>query len=52
MRDCRELRGKLADFYYQSGKNGMPWGKWDPQYQPVGVVKVKRGLSGSVTERT
>ena len=52
LRDCRELRDNLADFYYQSDNNGMPWGRWDPQYQPVGVVKVKRGHSGSVTERT
>lgn len=38
---CAELRDNLADFYYTSGDNGMPWGIWDPQYQPVGVVKVK-----------
>ena len=43
LRDCRELRGNLADFYYQSGKNGMPRGVWDPQYQPVGVIKSKEG---------
>ena len=27
----------LADFYFRSGDNGMPWGNWDPQYMPVGV---------------
>ena len=43
LRDCPELRDGLASFYYQSGDNGMPWGRWDPQYQPVGVCKVKRG---------
>lgn len=37
-----ELHKRLAQFYYQSGDNGMPWGKWDPQYQPVGVVKIKK----------
>ena len=37
-----ELRDNLASFYFRSGDNGMPWGKWDPQYQPVGVCKVKR----------
>jgi SAM-dependent methyltransferase len=42
LRDCSELRSKLAKFYFQSGDNGMPWGKWDPQYQPVGVCKVKQ----------
>ena len=43
LRDCAELRDGLASFYYQSGDNGMPWGRWDPQYQPVGVCKVKWG---------
>lgn len=41
LRDCAELRDNLARFYFQSGDNGMPWGKWDPQYQPVGVRKIK-----------
>lgn len=36
-----ELRGNLASFYAKSDRNGMPWGKWDPKYQPVGVLKVK-----------
>jgi SAM-dependent methyltransferase len=39
--NCAELRDNLAGFYFQSGDNGMPWGKWDPQYQPVGVCKLK-----------
>lgn len=43
LRDCAELRENLARFYFQSGDNGMPWGKWDPQYQPVGVLKIKSG---------
>jgi SAM-dependent methyltransferase len=41
LRACAELRDHLAAFYARSGSNGMPWGKWDPQYQPVGVVKTK-----------
>jgi len=41
LRDCTELRDNLADFYFRSGDNGMPWGVWDPKYHPVGVVKVK-----------
>jgi SAM-dependent methyltransferase len=41
LKNCAELRDHLADFYFRSGENGMPWGKWDPQYQPVGVCKVK-----------
>ena len=41
LKSSTELREKLAQIYFQSGDNGMPWGKWDPQYQPVGVCKVK-----------
>jgi SAM-dependent methyltransferase len=41
LRNCAELRDNLADFYSKSGNNGMPWGKWDPQYQPVGICKIK-----------
>ena len=48
LRDCGELRDNLADFYFRSGNNGMPWGVWDPKYQPVGVIKVKSvGCLGS-----
>lgn len=42
LKNCRELRDNLAKFYFASGDTGMPWGKWDPQYQIVGVCKVKR----------
>jgi ubiquinone/menaquinone biosynthesis C-methylase UbiE len=41
LRGSEELRSGLAQFYFESGENGMPWGVWDPKYQPVGVVKVK-----------
>lgn len=41
LRDCAELRDNLASFYKQSDQNGMPWGVWNPQYQPVGVCKIK-----------
>ena len=41
LRNCSELRDSLADSYFRSGNNGMPWGRWDPQYQPVGVVKTR-----------
>lgn len=41
LRSSRELSENLASFYVRSGDNGMPWGVWDPRYQPVGVVKVK-----------
>jgi SAM-dependent methyltransferase len=41
LRDCCYLRDNLSDFYFHSGNNGMPWGKWEPLYQSVGVIKVK-----------
>jgi len=41
LRNCAELRNNLAPFYCMSGDNGMPWGKWDPVYQTVGVCKLK-----------
>ncbi len=42
LRENAELRDHLASFYFKSGDNGMPWGKWDPQYQPVGVRKFNK----------
>jgi SAM-dependent methyltransferase len=41
LRECDQLRQSLPFYYYRSGRNGMPWGRWDPRYQPVGVIKVK-----------
>jgi SAM-dependent methyltransferase len=41
LRSSDELRAGLADFYFRSEENGMPGGRWDPQYQSVGVVKMK-----------
>ncbi len=37
----QELKDNLAPMFFESGENGMPWGIWDPKYQPVGVLKVK-----------
>lgn len=42
LRECKELRDALDPAYALSGDNGMPWGVWDPKYQTVGVVKVKK----------
>ena len=41
LRGCIDLSSNLAAFYRRSGNNGMPWGVWDPKYQPVGVCKIK-----------
>ena len=43
LRDSRFLRRWLSLFYYESDRNGMPWGVWDPQYLPVGVAKINCG---------
>ncbi len=42
LRGSRFLRRWLSLFYYESDRNGMPWGNWDPQYLPVGVAKTNR----------
>ena len=34
---CSYLKNNLSEFYYKSGRNGMPWGQWDPKYIPVGI---------------
>ena len=39
--NCAELRDNLASFYFSSTDKGLPGGVWDPQYQPVGVCKIK-----------
>ncbi|MFQ5922234.1 MAG: class I SAM-dependent methyltransferase [Anaerolineales bacterium] len=41
IRDNETLQQRLAPMFHESGRSGMPWGKWDPQYQPVGVRKRK-----------
>jgi SAM-dependent methyltransferase len=42
VRTSKELQQSLSYHYFLGGKNGMPWGKWNPVYLPVGVVKVKK----------
>jgi SAM-dependent methyltransferase len=34
----RYLKDNLAPHYRLSGKNGMPWGRWNPTYIPVGIT--------------
>jgi hypothetical protein len=43
LKNCGELRDNVAINYRFSKNNGLPGGKWNPKYQPVGVVKVKEG---------
>lgn len=39
IKESSVMKNMLAPFYFQSGNNGMPWGVWNPQYCPVGVIK-------------
>ena len=34
------FRSRIPTFYYEGGDNGLPYGKYPPQYQPVGIRKV------------
>ena len=36
-KNCKYLENNLAKFYSRSAENGMPWGKWEPKYLPVGI---------------
>lgn len=40
--DCAYLKRNLSELYFRSGANGMPWGRWQPKYMSVGVLKVKQ----------
>lgn len=42
LKNSKKLQERLSVSYYKSGNSGIPWGKWDPKYQPVGIVKIKR----------
>jgi len=44
LRGNKELKDNLASFYFRSDKNGMPWGEWNPKYQPVGICKYKESI--------
>jgi hypothetical protein len=37
LKNSKYLARWLAAFYYASGKNGMPWGRWNPAYLPAGL---------------
>ena len=42
IRQSIELQKRMSPNYRKSGNNGMPWGKWDPRYLPVGVIVTKK----------
>jgi SAM-dependent methyltransferase len=39
-RQCSYLKNNLSEFYKKSGNYGMPWGKWEPKYVPVGLSQL------------
>jgi|SRR5579862_577578 len=41
LRSSQILQDRLAASYFASAANGMPWGRWDPQYGPVGIARWK-----------
>jgi hypothetical protein len=41
LRRSGEIKGRISRHYKVSGENGLPWGVYDPKYQPVGVFKRK-----------
>ncbi len=45
LRESLVLRERLAPLYFETGESGMPWGVWDPQYQPAGLRRQKRIVS-------
>lgn len=41
IKNSLELKKHMAWRYYFTPRSGMPWGKWDPRYTPVGILKSK-----------
>lgn len=35
------IKRRVPKIYFHSGTNGLPWGIYNPQYQPVGIIKKK-----------
>jgi hypothetical protein len=42
-----EIKDRLSPVYKYYGNNGMPWGRWDPQYLLVGISAVLMEESNS-----
>ena len=42
IKSSKYLKSKLSWRYYFSSNSGMPYGKWNPQYIPVGISKIKQ----------
>ena len=44
MQAPQRLHRWLASSYYRGGDNGMPWGKWNPQYLPIALAITNSSL--------
>jgi 2-polyprenyl-3-methyl-5-hydroxy-6-metoxy-1,4-benzoquinol methylase len=42
LRNSGELRKNISWRYLFRANSGMPWGKWNPKYLPVGILKTKQ----------
>jgi len=42
LKNNQYLQENLSSYYFHSEKSGMPYGKWNPLYQPVGITKYKQ----------
>lgn len=41
IKNSKDLKNNISWRYYFTRNSGLPRGKWNPQYIPVGVVKIK-----------
>lgn len=41
LKDCELIKKMIPKIYFRSPDNGLPWGIYEPKYQPVGVIKIK-----------
>jgi len=39
LRKSAIIKSRIDKSYFRSGDNGLPWGKYEPKYQPVGIAR-------------
>ncbi len=39
LKEDKLLKSRISKIYFSSGDNGLPWGEYNPRYQPVGIRK-------------
>lgn len=43
LKRSKDVKKRIHRYYFDNGESGLPWGVYDPQYHPVGIVKVGHG---------